>query len=303
MMEVNKIIQGDALEVLKTFPDAFVDCVITSPPYWNLRDYNVEGQLGLEPTFQEYIQKLCAIFDEIKRVLKKEGTCFVNLGDTYSGNKEGKTDNKVSQYLKENSQGIHKKATIQEKCLCQIPARFAIAMTDRGWILRNKIIWQKPNAMPSSVQDRFTIDYEEILFFVKSKKYYFEPQRQPHKKVSLNRIKHPWHGKLTKGHSLGGLKDGDMHKMLHPDGRNMRAVWSVNTGSYPEAHFATFPPALIIPMVKAGCPKGGIVLDPFMGSGTVAEVAKYLGRNYLGIELNKSYIKLAENRLRQEMLL
>src|SRR3990167_348639 len=261
MMEVNKIIQGDALEVLKTFPDAFVDCVITSPPYWNLRDYNVEGQLGLEPTFQEYIQKLCAIFDEIKRVLKKEGTCFVNLGDTYSGNKEGKTDNKVSQYLKENSQGIHKKATIQEKCLCQIPARFAIAMTDRGWILRNKIIWQKPNAMPSSVQDRFTIDYEEILFFVKSKKYYFEPQRQPHKKVS------------------------------------------VNTGSYPEAHFATFPPALIIPMVKAGCPKGGIVLDPFMGSGTVAEVAKYLGRNYLGIELNKSYIKLAENRLRQEMLL
>src|SRR3990172_7043143 len=126
MMEVNSIIQGDALEVLKTFPDAFVDCVITSPPYWNLRDYNVEGQLGLEPTFQEYIQKLCAIFDEIKRVLKKEGTVFVNLGDTYSGNKEGKTDAKVSDYLKNTTTRLHKKAVIQEKSLCQIPSRFAL---------------------------------------------------------------------------------------------------------------------------------------------------------------------------------
>ena len=129
-MGIDKIIQGDALAVLQTLQDESVDCVITSPPYWNLRDYSVEGQLGLEPTFQEYITKLCDIFDEVKRVLKKEGTCWVNLGDTYSGNKEGKTDNKVSDYLKDTSTGIHKKATITEKCLCQIPSRFAIEICD-----------------------------------------------------------------------------------------------------------------------------------------------------------------------------
>ena len=182
ILETGKIYQGDSLEVLRTFPDESVDCVVTSPPYWALRDYGVAGQLGLEPTFQEYISKLCDIFNEVKRVLKKEGTCFVNLGDTYSGNKEGKTDNKVSDYLKENSTGIHKKATITEKCLCQIPSRFAIEMCERGWILRNRLIWHKPNCMPSSVDDRFTVDYEDIFFFVKSRKYYFDMDsiREPH---------------------------------------------------------------------------------------------------------------------------
>src|SRR3990167_9668060 len=174
MNNKDKIIQGDSLEILKTLDDESVDCCITSPPYWNLRDYNTIGQLGLETTFQEYVQKLCDIFDEVKRIIKKEGTCFVNLGDTYSGNKEGKTDYKVSNYLKENSQGIHKKAIIAEKSLCQIPSRFAIVMTDKGWILRNKIIWHKKNAMPSSVLDRFTNKYEQVFFFVKNKKYYFD---------------------------------------------------------------------------------------------------------------------------------
>jgi site-specific DNA-methyltransferase (adenine-specific) len=294
---VNGAICGDSLEVMRGLKDESVDCVITSPPYWGLRDYGVDGQLGLEPHFNEYIFKLIAIFDEVKRVLKKEGTCWVNLGDTYSGNKEGKTDAKVSDYLKETTTRLHKKAVIQEKCLCQIPSRFAIAMTDKGWILRNRIIWQKPNAMPSSVEDRFTVDYEDIFFFVKSKKYNFDTQRIPHKEVSLKRIEKPWHGKLTKGHTLGGLKDGDMHKMCHPDGRNMRAVWSVNTASLKEAHFATFPEALIEPMVLAGCPKGGVVLDPFFGAGTTGVVAKKLGRNYLVIELNPEYIKIAQKRI------
>lgn len=301
-MEINKIYQGDSFEILKTFPDESINCVITSPPYWQLRDYGVDGQLGLEENFFEYINKLCDIFDEIKRILKKDGTCFVNIADTYSGNKKGKSDYKVSQYLKDNSQKINKKATIQEKCLCQIPSRFAIEMTNRGWILRNRLIWHKPNAMPSSASDRFTVDYEDIFFFVKNKKYYFETQREPHKEVSLNRIKKPWHGNLTKGHSLGGLKNGDMSKMCHPLGRNKRTVWSINTGSLKEAHFATFPEKLIEPMIKAGSKEGDIILDPFMGAGTTAVVARKLDRNYIGIELNEKYIKIAEKRLAQKIL-
>ena len=171
---LNQIICGDSLEVLRGIPSESVDCLITSPPYWNLRDYNIEGQLGLEPTFHEYISKLCDMFDEVKRVLKSKGTCFVNLGDPYSGNKNGKTDNKVSEYLKKTSSGIRKKATIQEKCLCQIPSRFAIEMCERDWILRNTIIWHKKNAMPSSVLDRLTNKYEQVFFFTKSSRYFFD---------------------------------------------------------------------------------------------------------------------------------
>ena len=316
---VDRIIQGDCLEEIKKLPDESVDCVVTSPPYWALRDYGVEGQFGLEPTFQEYITKLCDIFDEIKRVLKKEGTCFVNLGDSYIGSPAGKT--KPSGFQQEHSAlngdyqpTIHKfadpknpaslrareqvpKQSLPNKSLCQIPNRFAIEMQDRGWILRNEIIWHKPNAMPSSVKDRFTIDFEKVFFFVKNKKYYFEQQRQPHKEVSLNRIKKPWRGNLTKGHALGGLKDGDMSKMCHPDGRNMRTVWSINTASLKEAHFATYPEALIEPMIKAGCPMGGVVLDPFMGAGTTGLVARKQDKNYIGIELNMEYIEIAERRI------
>ena len=181
---MNKIIHGDSLEILKTLADDSIDCVITSPPYWGLRDYGTDGQLGLELHFNEYIDKLIAIFDEVKRVLKKEGTCWVNLGDTYLGNKKGKTDAKVSDYLKETTTRLHKKAVIQEKCLCQIPSRFAIAMTDRGWILRNEVVWHKSNAMPSSVKDRFTVDFEKVFFFVKNKKYYFEQQFDPYAPAS-----------------------------------------------------------------------------------------------------------------------
>lgn len=294
---LNQIICIDALEGLKKLPSNSVDCLISSPPYWQLRDYNIKGQLGLEETFFEYLEKLWQIFDEIKRILKHSGTCFVNLGDSYSGNKNGKTDNKVCNYLKATSMGIHKKATIAQKSLCQIPSRFAIGMTDRGWILRNRIIWHKPNAMPSSAEDRFTVDYEDIFFFVKKKKYYFDTQRIPHKAISLKRIEKPWHGNLTKGHALGGLKDGDMHRMCHPDGRNMRTVWSVNTGSFKGIHFATFPEALIEPMVLSSCREKGIILDPFMGAGTVAVVAKKLKRNYIGFELNPEYCKMAEKRI------
>ena len=309
---LNKIIQGDCLEVLKTLPDESIDCVMTSPPYWALRDYQVDGQLGLEPTFQEYISRLCDIFDEVKRVLKKEGTCWVNLGDTYGTKSGGKFENdNLSKKTKEQvsaTTGINKANELRgtspemHKCLCQIPSRFAIEMVNRGWTLRNEIIWHKPNCMPSSVKDRFTVDFEKIFFFVKSKKYNFETQREPHKEISLNRIKKPWHGHLTKGHALGGLKNGDMSKMCHPDGRNKRCVWTITTKSFKEAHFAVFPPELVETPIMAGCPKCGIVLDPFFGAGTTGLVAKQLGRNYLGIELNPEYIKIANKRLAQEQL-
>lgn len=249
----NKIICGNSLSELKKIPNETIDTVITSPPYWNLRDYGTaiwEGgdikcnhkqakeksrydykmpdsaqcgthkgmkkgtdnpkwkdvcptcgaikkdlQLGLEPTFQEYINKLCDIFDEIKRVLKKSGSVWVVIGDTYSGNKEGKTDNKVSDYLKNTTINLHKKkGSIPEKSLCQIPSRFAIEMTNRGWILRNLIIWKKNNAMPSSCTDRFTIDYEFVYFFVKNKKYYFQQQFEPYT-LPMNR----WGGIYTDG--------------------------------------------------------------------------------------------------------
>lgn len=303
-MQLNKIYNGNALDVLKTFPDECVDMVITSPPYWALRDYGAEGQLGLESTFQEYINKLCDIFDEVKRVLKKSGSCWVNLGDAYSGSGKGV-------------------GGIKSKSLLQIPSRFAIEMCNRGWILRNEIIWHKPNAMPSSVNDRFTVDYEKLFFFVKSKKYYFEQQKEQMKTnhicwksirkhsrmVSLNITKQGSKGVL--GQENSGLRKQDQigradytgfnKRYLPPKDlmRNKRSVWSINTKPFKEKHFATYPEELIITPIKACCPENGIVLDPFMGSGTTAVVARSLGLKYVGIELNPDYIKIAEKRLAQ----
>lgn len=331
----NTIINGDALLELKKLPSESVDMVITSPPYWNLRDYNVDGQLGLEPTFYEYISKLCDIFDDVKRVLKKEGTCWVNLGDTYSGNKEGKTDNKVSQYLQDTSTNIHKKATITEKCLCQIPSRFGIEMANRGWILRNTIIWHKKNAMPSSVLDRFTNKYEQVFFFVKNKRYYFDgdsvriPFETEEYSKAEYRASRKYKGKMivenaesygsprarnsrqynsgenTKNRELEEISikfgtrrpPGNDYKR-NPLGKNKGDVWTLISDPFPEAHFATYPPALIIDMIKSGCPMGGVILDPFFGSGTTGLVAKQLDRSFVGIELNPKYIEIAEQRLK-----
>lgn len=291
----DEIILGDALDVLRDLPDESVDCVVTSPPYWGLRDYGMDDQLGLEPHFNEYISKLVAIFDEAKRVLKKEGTCWVNLGDTYSGNKEGKTDNKVSPYLKETTTRIHKKAVIQEKSLCQIPSRFAIAMTDRGWILRNEIIWHKPNCMPSSAEDRFTVDFEKVFFFVKSKRYWFDNDAV--KEPTITKDNHERNRNDTRLNNVPGRSKMQGLKVNNYDFKNKRTVWTINTKPYTEAHFATFPETLVEPMVLSGCPPNGIVLDPFFGAGTTGVVAKKLGRNFLGIELNPEYVKIAENRL------
>jgi site-specific DNA-methyltransferase (adenine-specific) len=255
-MLINKIIQGDALEKLKELSDESIDCVVTSPPYWKLRNYNIAGQIGLEKTYQEFIKNLCDIFDEVKRVLKLTGSCWVVIGDTYAG-------------------------------------------SGSGWLLRNEIIWHKPNVMPSSAKDRFTVDFEKVFFFTKKKDYFFEQQFEHYTKP-LNR----WGGPKTKstdaskGDDFSVKERDDRLRRPNQAGRNMRTVWSINTRPFAGAHFATFPESLIEPMIKAGCPQGGIVLDPFMGAGTTAVVAVKHGRNYLGIELNPDYIKIAEERIK-----
>jgi DNA modification methylase len=251
-----KIYQGDSLEILKTMPSESVDMVITSPPYYALRDYGVEGQLGLEPTFQEYINKLCDIFDEVKRVLKKSGSCWVNLGDSYGGTGDKNEYKDPKNPDGRNGQKISLTKNVFQKCLLQIPARFAIEMTNRGWILRNKIIWHKPNCMPSSVKDRFTVDFEELFFFVKNKKYYFEQQKEPMKMESLERYKYEFgKGEREKirreicGSPTGFRKQGIVNKQdqvgrsdytgfnarYKPNAdlmRNIRCVWSITTKGF-----------------------------------------------------------------------
>lgn len=309
----NQIIQGDSLEVLKTLPDNSINSCITSPPYYGLRDYGVAGQLGLERTYKEYINKLCDIFDEVKRVLTKDGTIWVNIGDSYStAHTTGQTDQNAGWSSPGNKrnprQAKHGRANggdVKEKSLLQIPARFAIEMSNRGWILRNEIIWHKETCMPSSATDRFTVDFEKIFFFVKNPTYYFEQQLEPYTEP-MNRwggdkLKATGESMWDKGTGQNSYRDRDMRP--NPEGRNKRCVWTINPKPFKEAHFATFPTELIKTPVKAGCPKGGIILDPFMGSGTTALVAKLLNRKYVGIELNSSYIEIANRRLRQEILL
>jgi len=300
---MNKIIQGDSLSVLKTLPSESINCCVTSPPYWALRDYGVDGQLGLEPTFQEYINKLCNIFDEVKRVLRKDGTCWVNIGDTYwgGGNNRGSSEENLSakQFSNRGARGQCSRdwdKSFKPKCLLQIPSRFSIEMCNRGWILRNTIIWHKPNCMPSSVKDRFTVDFEYVFFFVKSKKYWFETQYEPH-----STKEGPLRNK-NKESSNKGYPDGDRFSQglrtgYGKEGRNKRTVWKINTKPFKEAHFAVFPEELVETPIKAGCPKGGTVLDCFCGSGTSGVVAQRQEKDFIGIELNPEYIEIAKNRL------
>ncbi len=329
----NNIICGDALEVLKTFPDESVDCVVTSPPYWTLRDYGVAGQLGLEPSLPVYLMRLGEVFDEVKRVLKNDGTCWVNLGDTFSNSTKGSGgfgEMGDAAYSRVNKRASFHSSTafdfgLPEKCLAQLPARFAIELCQRGWILRNEIIWWKPNAMPESVRDRLVIDYEKLFFFVKQKHYWFDQDavREPHnaknrqaaireaEKLGYDRTmsykqwyfekRQPrdWNAKkksLVLGKNL--LRGIPKPWLVHPLGRAKRCVWAIPTNSFDGEHYATYPPQLVETPIKAGCPKGGIVLDPFIGSGTTALVARKLGRKYIGIDLNRQYVKLAKQRLR-----
>ena len=316
---LNKIINGNSLEVLKTLPDNSIDCCITSPPYWGLRDYGHDEQLGSEKHFKDFVNNLCNVFDEVQRVLKPTGTCFVNLGDTFSSDTKGTGGPSDKQLSNKGSRYEAKKfdTEIPNKCLCLVPERFAIEMIDRGWTIRNQIIWHKPNQMPSSAKDRFTVDFEKVFFFVKQPTdYYFEQQLEKSitqenrpagvvrdreydydsKQAIIQKRKRPNGISVEQSKKMGNVGNCGVNEF-----RNVRTVWSINTEPSTEAHFATYPQRLVERMLKAGCPENGIVLDPFFGSGTTGVYARKVNRNFVGIELNPEYVKIAENRLLKEI--
>lgn len=319
-IEKNTIINGNSLEVLKSLPDNSIDCCVTSPPYYALRDYGCDGQIGLEETPEKYIESLCDVFSEVRRVLTPQGTLWLNIGDSYNGNKVGNTEVVKNKKVSE-SNDFHKKlwSGAKPKDLIGIPWMLAFALRSQGWYLRQDIIWQKPNPMPESVTDRCTKSHEYIFLLSKSQKYYFDHEAIQEEATSsekprifgannqkgtlrndIGRVYKP----RTKNCQYDGQRPNSMHLAreaglsdeVYPV-RNKRDVWTVNTKPCKEAHFATYPFELIKPCILAGCPENGIVLDPFMGSGTTAIVARSLNRNYLGVELNPEYIKIAHKRL------
>ena len=296
-----KILNGDCREVLKTMPDCSVHCCVTSPPYFGLRDYKVDGQIGLEQTPDAYVAQLVAVFREVRRVLADDGTLWLNLGDSYSGSGKGPAGNlgKIhnEREIKQTS-GIVPDG-LKPKDLIGIPWRVAFALQADGWYLRQDIIWHKPNPMPESVKDRCTKSHEYMFLLSKSERYYFDAEaiaepsvtndpRRPYTSVGAKQIdgRTEW----KSGERRGG---NDFTK------RNRRDVWTVATKPYKGAHFATFPPELVRPCILAGCKKGGTVIDPFGGSGTTGQVCEEEGRNSILIELNPAYIELQKQRTAQ----
>lgn len=290
---MNRIIQGDVRDVLKTLPSGSVDCVVTSPPYYGLRDYGVEGQIGLEENLQRYVGVMQIVFSEVRRILKPEGTMWLNLGDSYSAGGRGGSER--------NQHGVGLVANEgRPKNLMGVPWKVAFALQDEGWNLRSDIIWHKPNAMPESVTDRPTKSHEYLFLMTKSEKYYYDADAIKEKASRSDEAK--WSSEQSGLHSAEsheGTGQSTRRFGADPDYRNKRTVWTVATRPYPEAHFATFPKELIEPCIVAGSPKGGRILDPFCGSGTTGVVALERNREFLGIELNPEYIKLAEKRMKE----
>ncbi len=304
------IIHGDCREVLAALPSESMQCCITSPPYWGLRDYGHDSQLGLEGTPDEYVANMVAVFREVWRVLRKDGTVWLNLGDSYASTTSG-TGALGGSFASERSQWEgHTTRTeipsgLKPKDLCGIPWRVAFALQADGWWLRQEIIWSKPNPMPESVTDRCTKSHESIFLLAKSKKYYYDAEAIAEKSIYGDIDKRSGKGNIRyEGKRTSGdpSKDGQQSFVTIDETRNRRSVWTITTKPYKAAHFATFPPDLIEPCIKAGCPEGGTVLDPFNGSGTTGDVCRKLGRKSIGIELNAEYNLLAAHRLRQEVL-
>ena len=273
---MNKIIVGDVRDKLKTLPDKSVQCVVTSPPYWGLRDYKNDNQIGLEKTFTEYVKNLTSIFNEVKRIIKDDGVLWLNLGDTYAS-KDDLTNG------------------IKGKNLIGIPWRVAFALQEDGWYLRQDIIWAKPNPMPEPVKDRCTKSHEHIFMFTKSPHYYFDSEaiREPRVSSSNN-------------HQFGGKKYNDPNNPIYAspgsiyksDGkRNKRDVWFIPTQPFAGSHFAVMPEAVAEPCILSTSKEGDVVFDPFFGAGTVGVVSKRNNRNYIGIELNLEYVSIAEKRI------
>ena len=256
------LFEGDALQVLQRLPSNSVQCVVTSPPYWGLRDYNVFGQIGLEATLPQFINRLLGVFSEARRVLQDEGVLWINIGDGYTSGNRGWRAPDEKNPARAMSVRPNTPDGLKPKDLLGIPWRLAFALQDDGWYLRSDIVWHKPNAMPESVKDRPTRAHEYIFMFTKNERYYY-----------------------------------DREAVIEPNGRNSRSVWNINTQPFSGAHFATFPPKLIEPCILSSTRPGDFVLDPFFGSGTVGLVAQQLGRRYVGIELQPDYVEIASERL------
>ena len=297
-LETNIIHVGDNIFHLTNIPDNSVDMCVTSPPYYNLRDYKNSGQIGAENTVKDFVENLCKVFDEIKRILKPTGSCWVNIGDTYD-----------------------------KKKLLQVPSRFEIAMCDRGWHLRNEIIWSKPNPQPISSKDRFWGNHEKFFWFVKDvKKYYFnrDPILVPQAEISIRRMfsknnmdkRKDFNASSKEGFAISsssqdkhyarmreemGIDKEFNYEELIKSGkcptRPEFDTWDIPSVTYKGAHFAVYPPELIEKPILSCCPEQGIVIDPFMGSGTTGEVAKLNNRRYIGLELNPEYAILANERI------
>jgi DNA modification methylase len=357
---INKIHQGNTLDVLRTIPSGIVNCCVTSPPYWGLRDYNTaiweggdmgcdhiqrtnkqgnktqpcfentvfeyknickkcgavrtDNQIGLEKTPEEYVEKLVKIFREVKRVLRDDGIFWLNLGDSYY-NYRGETDYQVKQTISSNEAHTMNSAsgkrnvknnTLKGKDLVGIPWMTAFALRTDGWYLRSDVIWYKRNPMPESVTDRPTKSHEYVFLLTKSPQYYYdykailEPYTEPMNRWGGQNLKANGKSMWDFGTGQQTYRDRDMRP--DPNGSRKRDVWDIPTKPFKGSHFAVFPETLIRPMIKAGCPKGGVVIDPFIGSGTTAVESRNQFKNYIGIELNPKYIELANRRIRRSTI-
>lgn len=354
-MNLDVILQGDCKEVLKTLPDQSINCCVTSPPYYGLRDYGtgkweggnpecphvrtskksdstitghknfddmngvsdaiqkrvcsycgairIDSQIGLEETPDEYVNNLVGVFHEAKRVLKDDGTLWLNLGDSYCGSMSGRIDdNTIKGRNIGRNRPTEKIEGLKSKDLIGIPWRVAFALQADGWYLRQDIIWHKPNPMPESVEDRCTKAHEYIFLLSKSSRYYYNHEAIQEKAIHAEDPRAGYGRLHYRGKREGYEGQGQENFVKIVENRNKRSVWSVTTKPFSGAHFATFPEDLIRPCILAGCPEGGVVLDPFSGAGTTALVAKKNGCHYVGIELNPSYIEITNKRLAQDYL-
>ena len=308
-METDRILCGDALEMLRTLPDNSVHCCVTSPPYYALRDYGVDGQIGREDTPAQYVARLTDVFSEVRRVLRPSGTLWLNIADTYAGkgNQGDSVDPKYPNGRTGQTVAINRRVEgCKAKDMIGIPWMLAFALRDSGWYLRSDIIWMKANPMPESCKDRPSRCYEHVFLLTKSRSYYYDAAAiaEPVAESTPMRMRR----KFGKNKYSAGIP-GQAHQHLNdyrPNGyaeedipllRNKRDVWQINSVPYKGAHFAAYPPRLVETYLLAGCPQDGIVLDPFLGSGTTAAVAKQMGRHYIGIELNPDYCELAKQRI------
>jgi DNA modification methylase len=300
------IYHGDVRQVLRELESESVHCVVTSPPYWGLRDYGCEGQIGLEDSPVKYVATMREVFAEVRRVLRDDGTLWLNMGDSYAASGRGGgggsfQDGDVGTKVSDANNRRGAAPGYKPKDLCGIPWMLAFALREDGWYLRQDIIWAKPNPMPESVTDRCTKAHEYIFLLSKSERYHYD-QEAIMELANIETQRSKSVNATEASGSMGGNKRTDFEKNRHTvEFRNRRSVWQVTSEPCPEAHFATFPQELIKPCILAGCPKGGTVLDPFMGSGTTALVARKNGCKAIGVELNADYIEIAAKRLSQEV--